>query len=613
MLARDLEVAARFSKECDLDAITKEGDLVNRKGGFEGGFHDERASRIGAVFKIRESRAALDALLQKERELKEASEQAEAKVSEVVRELQQLETEKSHLRQNGDQLTREIKTRTKQLEAAMAGLEAQKKGISAQQSQIQVATAQQEAYRKEQASALVEKLSTKERAELSRLEERQRALQSDIETLEKDVMRVTAAKDKITADLNGNLLKSKEELERTLAEVSEDASGGNDFETALANLQVEKDHCKAQFASLQKEVAEMDAIIAQKRSEGAADEKALDEQRSAEQQLQEKIAEATKMLDKLLNKRSMLLETVQSRQRMIRDLGTLPRKEMEDVRNLSEKQLMSTLKEVNERLKKYSSVNRKALDQFVSFNEQRETLMQRKDEMDRDSVAIQQMIESLDAQKDEAILRTFRGVSHHFAEVFSELVPGGAGQLIMRTSMDTAQSKNQAAAASSSSAAAGKNAEGEDESTENLQDRILDDEDEENPTTGPGALAISTFQGVQVRVSFSGAGQQYQMNQLSGGQKALVALALIFAIQRCDPAPFYLFDEIDQALDANYRAGVARLIHKQVNSETAPAQFITTTFRPELVAAADRCYGIGLLNKVSNIYSLEKVINFVAR
>ena len=45
-----------------------------------------------------------------------------------------------------------------------------------------------------------------------------------------------------------------------------------------------------------------------------------------------------------------------------------------------------------------------------------------------------------------------------------------------------------------------------------------------------------------------------------------MALALIFAIQRCDPAPFYLFDEIDQALDANYRAGVARLIQKQVLS-----------------------------------------------
>lgn len=118
---------------------------------------------------------------------------------------------------------------------------------------------------------------------------------------------------------------------------------------------------------------------------------------------------------------------------------------------------------------------------------------------------------------------------------------------------------------------------------------------------------MSSFQGIQIRVSFSGSGQQYQMQQLSGGQKALVALALIFAIQRCDPAPFYLFDEIDQALDANYRAGVARLIQKQASSATAPAQFITTTFRPELVSVANKCYGIGLENKVSNIYPLDKV------
>ena len=79
------------------------------------------------------------------------------------------------------------------------------------------------------------------------------------------------------------------------------------------------------------------------------------------------------------------------------------------------------------------------------------------------------------------------------------------------------------------------------------------------------SVSLSVFHGVQVRVTFSATGQQFDMQQLSGGQKALVALALIFAIQRCDPAPFYLFDEIDQALDANYRAGVARLIQKQVS------------------------------------------------
>ena len=54
------------------------------------------------------------------------------------------------------------------------------------------------------------------------------------------------------------------------------------------------------------------------------------------------------------------------------------------------------------------------------------------------------------------------------------------------------------------------------------------------------------------------------MDQLSGGQKAVVALAFILAIQQCDPAPFYLFDEVDAALDPEFRAAIANLIGEQV-------------------------------------------------
>eukprot|EP00708_Paratrimastix_pyriformis_P006570 GAFH01005903.1.p1 GENE.GAFH01005903.1~~GAFH01005903.1.p1 ORF type:complete len:131 (+),score=68.29 GAFH01005903.1:1-393(+) len=101
------------------------------------------------------------------------------------------------------------------------------------------------------------------------------------------------------------------------------------------------------------------------------------------------------------------------------------------------------------------------------------------------------------------------------------------------------------------------------------------------------------------------------MAQLSGGQKTLVSLAMIFAIQRVDPAPFYLFDEIDSALDPSYRSSVAKMVRKM----SAEQQFIVSTFRPELVHIGDRFYAIQYRNKVSRIDVIEheQAAEFVQR
>lgn len=61
--------------------------------------------------------------------------------------------------------------------------------------------------------------------------------------------------------------------------------------------------------------------------------------------------------------------------------------------------MLKRLKEVNENLKKFTSVNRKALDQYVSFNEQRANLVGRKEELSRDTSAIEELVQSLDSQK----------------------------------------------------------------------------------------------------------------------------------------------------------------------------------------------------------------------
>ena len=81
---------------------------------------------------------------------------------------------------------------------------------------------------------------------------------------------------------------------------------------------------------------------------------------------------------------------------------------------------------------------------------------------------------------------------------------------------------------------------------------------EELPENGGSTQRIENYVGISVLVSFnSKTDEGVLMQQLSGGQKSLLALALIFSIQKCDPAPFYLFDEIDANLDAAHRTAVA--------------------------------------------------------
>ena len=73
------------------------------------------------------------------------------------------------------------------------------------------------------------------------------------------------------------------------------------------------------------------------------------------------------------------------------------------------------------------------------------------------------------------------------------------------------------------------------------------------------------------------------LSHLSGGQKTVVVVALIFAVLKLEPAPFYILDEFDHALDPQYRSSIATLIAEL----SSRSQFLITTFKPELIRAAD--------------------------
>ncbi|KAG4303276.1 hypothetical protein PCK1_000614 [Pneumocystis canis] len=212
-----------------------------------------------------------------------------------------------------------------------------------------------------------------------------------------------------------------------------------------------------------------------------------------------------KALERNMAKRALLLQNKEECNKNIRDLGALPEEAFEKFFSTESNMIVKRLHKVNEVLKKFTHVNKKAFEQYTSFIKQRDALLVRRKELDESQASIENLILVLDQRKDEAIERNFKQVSKSFSE-------------------------------------------------------------------------------------------------LSGGQKSLCALALIFAIQRCDPAPFYLLDEVDAALDAQYRTAVATMLHEMSNA----GQFICTTFRPEMIQTGDKFYGIVFKNKVSSIQSIEK-------
>ncbi len=83
------------------------------------------------------------------------------------------------------------------------------------------------------------------------------------------------------------------------------------------------------------------------------------------------------------------------------------------------------------------------------------------------------------------------------------------------------------------------------------------------------------------------------MMQLSGGEKALTAIALLFAIQNLKPSPFCLLDEIEAALDDSNVDRFAGYLHKL----TKNTQFIVITHRRGTMVASDRLYGITMQEK----------------
>ena len=203
------------------------------------------------------------------------------------------------------------------------------------------------------------------------------------------------------------------------------------------------------------------------------------------------------------------------------------------------------LNKVNKELQKYDKVNRFAKDDLQEFIDKKNSIKEKLEDLDEKVKTIYSFIENIDNKNNEAIQDTFENVKKSFAKFFKYLTGNGKGN------MELSQDKRS----------------------------------------------------IHISVSFNEEQNSSQtMYQLSGGQKTAAGVALIFALSTIEPPPFYILDEIDAALDPNYRINLANLI-KELSKNN---QFIISTFKPELIDVADNIYMVKFANKTSNIIKIEK-------
>lgn len=357
-------------------------------------------------------------------------------------------------------------------------------------------------------------LTKEEETKLEELTSVLQNLRKSLSAVSTERMELEQRKSFLELDLRENLQMKLDELKATQGESGE----GNSKKGNLKSRQAELQRMQNEVAKVEAQLSEIDKQIDANNSELKKLEQHRAQLQSQQEEEQKLIERHQKRIDKDIAKKALLDGKAKEVSKNIRDLGVLPEEAFEKYESVESNAVVKRLHKVNEALKKFSHVNKKAVEQYNTFTKQRDVLLKRREELDSSQVSIEELIQHLDQRKDEAIERTFRQVSRDFASIFEKLVPAGKGRLVIQRKVD----KNAA--------------NGDDES---------DDEDEGRKSS------VENYTGVGITVSFnSKQDEQQKIQQLSGGQKSLCALALIFAIQQCDPAPFYLFDEIDANLDA---------------------------------------------------------------
>ena len=552
IVVEDINEASRVARDNGFRSrvVTMDGQVINAGGSFTGGSVQRSAGLFTRKQEMEELRIRAAKLQKDCLAAQEKTDQCKEQVDALQAEL--TATASEQITAANDRVRAEAEQ--KRLEAAAAQLETARNARRQEIDTLQAALADSRA-KAEDAAKLQAELTAKidrRTAEMSRIAEgddsfltRQNALAQDLSA--KRLEQVTRQKD---AELAYSQIAALEQRARDAA------ARRTSLEESVAALAARSDACRAEIADIRQTRADSQTTIAQKEAEI----REATQKRLARQQAEtETLARARTAAD--------------SREEMSREMARLAERKaaaeseydqtvakLWDEYQLSVSQaealcvefdslpaLRAQVADLRGKIRALGSVNVSAIEEYKEVKARYDALVTQVTDVEESRNELSRMISKLSAQMREIFTDSFRAINENFGRVFAELFGGGEASLMLEDESDVLSS------------------------------------------------------GIGIRVAPPGKVIK-NLEALSGGEQALVAISIYFAILAVNPAPFCILDEIEAALDD---ANVVRFAQylRQVSDKT---QFIVITHRRGTMEAANVLYGVTMQEDgVSKLLKLD--------
>ncbi len=397
---------------------------------------------------------------------------------------------------------------------------------------------------------------------LRRNNEEMKAIKSELKVLEdkKRMYENKVSSIKISEEMYENLKLEVSELQR-----SEEKNLGIEIATkqrevdrarlAIKQIVRDREELVEELKDINESLEEKESVVEEKEEQAEILKKKYQKMFEEKNKLQDRVRSIESDLMKVQNEKRLLENDINNLKISCAQINAKIDSLKEEIEefgkfeflNLNIDKLKEKLRNAEVILERIGSVNMKALEVYEGVKEEYDKIRAKVEQLDKEKEEILKVIEQIDRKKRRTFMRTLKGVNELFSRNFSQLSDKGVVNLEVQDKKE-------------------------------IFNAGLD---------------------IVIKV---GAGKYFDITSLSGGEQTLVALSLIFAIQEHRPYSFYVFDEIDAALDKRNSQRLAYLLKKHMKE----GQYLIITHNDSIISESSNVlYGVSMQEGISKVLSLE--------